>query len=180
MMRGDSEPVELSAHLSALTKAVNADAMVPTGRLYGLPELPDGGCWVDTAGAAALTGVPPNTITSWLARGGPLRNPFPRPARILYRLYWPRAEIESWRAREQPGGQAQRRSKGGSEERRRASRPVTEPSSGLRPSAEARAMAASPGVCGWCLEPPDQRAGLNEVGLHPECQAAWDAEQGQL
>ena len=93
------------------------DALVPTGRLYGLPELPDGGCWVDTAGAAALTGVPPKTITSWLARGGPLRNPFPRPARILYRLYWPRAEVESWRAREQPGGQAQRRSGGGSDER---------------------------------------------------------------
>jgi hypothetical protein len=96
----DMQPVELSDHLSALKAALTAGTAVPAGRLLGLPELPRDGCWVDTAGAAALTGVPPKTITSWLARGGPMRNPFPVPARILYRLYWPLADIESWRSRE--------------------------------------------------------------------------------
>jgi hypothetical protein len=96
----DMDPVGLSERLSSLNAAVRAGAVVPAGRLYGLPELPDGGCWVDMAGAAALTGFPPKTITGWLARGGPLRNPFPVPARILYRLYWPRTAIESWRSRE--------------------------------------------------------------------------------
>ena len=52
------------------------------------------------AGATAVTGVPPKTITSWLARGGPVRNPFPPPHRLLYRLYWRGTEIMSWRARE--------------------------------------------------------------------------------
>src|ERR1022692_4752046 len=94
------EHVELSDHISALNAAVGVGAVIPAGRLYGLPELPGGCCWVDMAGAAALTGVPPKTITSWLARRGPLRNPFPAPARILYRLYWPRPDIESWRSRE--------------------------------------------------------------------------------
>lgn len=59
--------------------AVGAGAAVPAGRLYGLPELSSDGCWVDMAGAAALTEVAPRTITSWLARGGPIRNPFPTP-----------------------------------------------------------------------------------------------------
>jgi len=96
----DMDPIDLSERLSALNVAVRAGAAVPAGRLYGLPELPGGDCWVDMAGAAALTGFPPKTITSWLARGGPLRNPFPIPARILYRLYWPRKDIQSWRSRE--------------------------------------------------------------------------------
>ena len=100
MTRDDTDPVELSGHIRALNAAVGTGDVVPAGRLYGLPELPGGSCWVDMAGAAALTGVAPKTITSWLARGGPVRNPFPTPARILYRLYWPRPDIESWRSRE--------------------------------------------------------------------------------
>jgi hypothetical protein len=72
------------------------------GRLYGLPELRDD-YWVDMAGAAALTGVQPRTITSWLTRGGPICNPFPVPYRLLYRLYWPGTEIGSWQTREQVG-----------------------------------------------------------------------------
>lgn len=95
------DPVELAAHLSALGEAARSGRGVPMGRLYGLPELPRGGCWVDIAGAAALTAVPPKTITSWLARGGPVRNPFPVPRRLLYRLYWPREQIAAWQAREQ-------------------------------------------------------------------------------
>ena len=87
------EPVQLTAHLSALTDAVSAGRPVPTGRLFGLPELPDNDYWVDIAG------VPPKTITSWLTRGGPRRNPFPGPRRHLYRLHWPRTEITSWQAR---------------------------------------------------------------------------------
>jgi hypothetical protein len=44
------EPVQLTAHLSALTDAVSAGRPVPTGRLFGLPELPDNDYWVDIAG----------------------------------------------------------------------------------------------------------------------------------
>jgi hypothetical protein len=92
--------VELAARLLALTDAVDGGIAVPAGRLYGLPELPDGGYWVDIAGAAALTKVPPKTISGWLARGGPARNPFPAPHRFLYRLYWPIADIDRWKAKE--------------------------------------------------------------------------------
>jgi hypothetical protein len=100
MVGKNKERVELAGQVSALAEAVSAGTVVPAGRLYGLPELSGGGCWVNMAGAAALTGVPPRTITSWLARGGPIRNPFPTPHRILYRLFWPRDEIDSWRSRE--------------------------------------------------------------------------------
>lgn len=93
------EPVQLAAQLAALAEAVNTGRPVPTGRLFGLPELPDNDYWVDIAGAAAITGVPPNTITSWLARGRPARNPFPAPRRHLYRLHWPRTEITTWQAK---------------------------------------------------------------------------------
>jgi hypothetical protein len=98
------EPVPLAAHLMALAEAVNTGRPVPTGRLFGLPELPDNDYWVDIAGAAAVTGVPPNTITSWLARGGPTRNPFPAPRRHLYRLYWPCTEISMWQAKRRLAG----------------------------------------------------------------------------
>jgi hypothetical protein len=47
------------------------------------------------------------------------------------------------------------------------------------PSAEAKAVAASPGVCAWCGEPPDERSQLNAGAMHPECQAAWDTGRGQ-
>jgi hypothetical protein len=83
-----------------LAEAIRGGSTVPAGRLYGLPELPGNGCWTDIAGAAALTEIPPRTITSWLARGGPVRNPFPVPRRFLYRLYWPRDDIDLWRERE--------------------------------------------------------------------------------
>lgn len=95
------DSVELAAHASALAEAVRVGRAVPVGRLYGLPELPDNDYWVDMAGAGALTGVPPKTITSWLSRGGPIRNPFPIPRKLLYRLYWRGTEIGSWQAREQ-------------------------------------------------------------------------------
>lgn len=98
------QPVELADHVSFLAEAAEAGTTVPVGRLFGLPELPDDGCWLDMAGAAALTRVPPKTITSWLARGGPMRNPFPAPRRLLYRLYWPRDEIDSWMREEQEAG----------------------------------------------------------------------------
>jgi hypothetical protein len=93
-------PVELAAHANALAEAIRSGGAVPAGRLFGLPELPGGDCWLDIAGATASTGVPPKTITSWLARGGPVRNPFPSAQRLLYRLYWRGTEITSWQARE--------------------------------------------------------------------------------
>ena len=43
-------------------------------------------------------------VTERAARGGPVRNPFPVPQRLLYRLYWRGAEIASWRARETNAG----------------------------------------------------------------------------
>jgi predicted DNA-binding transcriptional regulator AlpA len=94
-----ADPVQLAEHLIVLAEAVNSDQRVPAGRLLGLPELPDDDYWVDIAGAAAIVGVRPNTITSWLVRGRPARNPFPQPRRYLYRLYWPSAEIRAWQAR---------------------------------------------------------------------------------
>jgi hypothetical protein len=100
MNRSRPDAVELAAHVSALAETVRTGSSVPMGRLYGLPELRDD-YWVDMAGAAALTGVRPKTITSWLTRGGPIRNPFPAPYRLLYRLYWRGTEIGSWQAREQ-------------------------------------------------------------------------------
>ena len=95
-----TEPVELAAHATVLADAIRAGRVVPAGRLFGLPELPSDDYWLDMAGATAITGIPPKTITSWLARGGPARNPFPIPHRFLYRLYWRGTQITSWQARE--------------------------------------------------------------------------------
>jgi len=96
--------IELAAHAAALAEAIRTGGAVPAGRLFGLPELPGDDYWVDMAGATALTGIPPKTITSWLARGGPVRNPFPVPQRLLYRLHWRGSEIISWQARETAAG----------------------------------------------------------------------------
>ncbi len=88
--------------LRLLISALRADTPIPAGRLLGLPELPENDVWVDVAGAAALTQVKPKTITSWLARGGPVRAPFPKPYRLLYRLYSKRSDLEQWRRRSAP------------------------------------------------------------------------------
>jgi len=96
--------IELAAHARGLAEAVRAGKAVPAGRLFGLPELPGDDYWLDMAGTTALTGIPPKTITGWLARAGPVRNPFPVPQRFLYRLYWRGTEIASWRARETAAG----------------------------------------------------------------------------
>lgn len=87
--------VPLADHLERLSEAVQTSGHVPAGRLWGLPDLEDD-CWVDIAGASVLTGQRPNTISGWLSRKGPKRNPFPRPYRLLYRLYWRRSAIEAW------------------------------------------------------------------------------------
>jgi hypothetical protein len=88
---------DLDDQRGALLVAAARGTPVPAGRLWGLPDLGDD-CWVDIAGASVLAGVDPRTITSWLARGGPKRNPFPAGHRLLYRLYWPKATIEAWTA----------------------------------------------------------------------------------
>jgi predicted DNA-binding transcriptional regulator AlpA len=100
MSNPGSRRIELAAHARALAAGIQAGQAIPAGRLFGLPELPGDDYWLDMAGATALTGIPPKTITGWLARGGPARNPFPVPDRLLYRVYWRRTEIESWQARE--------------------------------------------------------------------------------
>ena len=53
------------------------------------------------------------------------------------------------------------------------------------PSAQARAAAASHGVCSWCYEPGDETSALTEVDhhgyteyMHPECDTAWHDEHG--
>lgn len=99
-----TDQIELAAHAAALAEVIRAGGSVPVGRLFGLPELPGDDCWIDMAGATALTGVPPKTITGWLTRGGPARNPFPIPQRFLYRLYWRGTEVASWQARETASG----------------------------------------------------------------------------
>lgn len=93
---GDSWIRNLKDQHWALRSAIEEGRDVPAGRLLGLPELSGADTWVDIAGAAVLARVEPKTITSWLARKGPKRRPFPTPHRILYRLYWKRSDIERW------------------------------------------------------------------------------------
>jgi hypothetical protein len=92
------ETAALGEQLEVLRDLVAAGRPVPAGRLWGLPELGGGECWVDIAGAAVLARVAPRTITGWLSRRGPRRNPFPPASRFLYRLYWPAAQVRAWRA----------------------------------------------------------------------------------
>lgn len=108
--RRGAEPVEvvdLAEHAQALAEARAAGTEPPAGRLLGLPELPGGDVWVDIAGAAAVTGIAPKTISGWLTRGGPKAAPFPAAHRFLYRNYWPLSEMEDWaqgyRAEQQAG-----------------------------------------------------------------------------
>lgn len=90
------QTVDLADQLTGLRAALAAGQRPPAGALLGLPELP-GDVWADIAGAAAVAGVPPRTITGWLSRGGPKHCPFPAPHRFLYRLYWPLQTLQTWR-----------------------------------------------------------------------------------
>lgn len=92
-----AEAADLAERAEELAAAIEAGRDVPAGRLLGLPELPPGDVWVDIAGASVLANAAPKTITSWLTRGGPKRNPFPAATRVLYRLYWPASVIRAWR-----------------------------------------------------------------------------------
>lgn len=91
------DEVGLYGQLDDIRAALAAGRRPPAGSLLGLPEL-DGDVWVDIAGAAAVSGARPKTITGWLSRGGPKRCPFPAAHRFLYRLYWPLSQVEAWRA----------------------------------------------------------------------------------
>lgn len=94
--RAPIEVADLAKHLAGIRDALSAGEQPPAGALLGLPELP-GDVWVDMAGAAAITGRRPETITEWVRRKGPKRCPFPPPkVKILYRLHWPMSEIEAW------------------------------------------------------------------------------------
>lgn len=95
-----AETVDLAEQVAELRQARAEGRTPPAGRLFGLPELSDGDVWVDIAGAVMVTGAAERTISSWLARGGPKRAPFPPGRRLLYRLYWPMSVLEEW-AREQ-------------------------------------------------------------------------------
>lgn len=99
MAQGSTDPVEvvdLKGQLAAIREALASGRRPPAGGLLGLPALEGDDIWVDTAGAAAVVGVPPATITSWLSRGRPATSPFPAAHRYLRRLYWPLSEIEAW------------------------------------------------------------------------------------
>lgn len=91
-----SGPVDLEAQVESIRAMLGTGQRPPAGQLLGLPELDDD-VWADIAGAAAITGAPPRTITGWLNRRGPKRCPFPQPRRSLYRLYWPASVLQSWR-----------------------------------------------------------------------------------
>lgn len=43
--------------------------------------------------------------------------------------------------------------------------------------AERAAVEALVPVCGLCHEPGDDRSALTDRGVHPECEAAWQAER---
>jgi predicted DNA-binding transcriptional regulator AlpA len=51
-----------------------------------------------TADVARELNVTASTIRSWLARGLPRENPFPRPRKVLGRSRWRMSEIDTWRA----------------------------------------------------------------------------------
>jgi hypothetical protein len=54
---------------------------------------------LDTSDVAHELHISQGTIRSWLSRGGPKGNPFPRPdTRYHGRSYWKRGTIESWLA----------------------------------------------------------------------------------
>lgn len=89
------EPGALDAQLESIRTMLASGQRPPAGQLLGLPEL-DGDVWADIAGASAITGAPPRTITGWLNRRGPKRCPFPEPRRSLYRLYWPASVLQAW------------------------------------------------------------------------------------
>jgi hypothetical protein len=93
----NGQPMNLADQITNLRRARAAGEPIAAGRLLGLPDLPDGDVWVDTAGASALTGVPVKTITSWLLRGAPVDYPFPSALRMLYRRFWRASEVEAWR-----------------------------------------------------------------------------------
>jgi hypothetical protein len=95
------EIVDLKGQLAVIREALAGGRRPPAGGLLGLPALEDD-VWVDTAGAAAVAGVPPSTITSWLSRGRPAARPFPAAHRYLRRLYWPLSEIEAWAGDHRP------------------------------------------------------------------------------
>jgi hypothetical protein len=80
--------VDLGAQVESIRAALAAGQRSPAGQLLGLPEL-DSDVWADIAGAVAITGAQPRTISGWLSRKGPRRCPFPEPRRSMYRLYWP-------------------------------------------------------------------------------------------
>lgn len=95
-----TDPVE-TADLSELAEEIRvalAQGPVPAaGALLGLPPLDDD-VWVDSAGATAVTGIAPRTISGWLSKGGPKHCPFPAARRYLYRRYWPLSELQAWLA----------------------------------------------------------------------------------
>lgn len=96
--------VGLYGQLADVRQALATGRKPAAEALLGLPEL-DGDVWVDIAGAAAVSGAAPKTITRWLSRGGPKHCPFPAAHRFLYRLYWPVSQIEAWTAAYRaPGG----------------------------------------------------------------------------
>jgi hypothetical protein len=90
------ETVALDAQVEYIRSVLATGQRPPAGQLLGLPELV-GDAWADIAGAAAITGAQPRTITGWLNRRGPKRCPFPEPRRSLYRLYWRVSVLQSWR-----------------------------------------------------------------------------------
>jgi hypothetical protein len=57
---------------------------------------------IDTSDVSGWLYVRPSTIRGWLSRGGPKGNPFPPPDRRYHgRIYWKRATIEAWQARQE-------------------------------------------------------------------------------
>jgi hypothetical protein len=96
----DPEQAGLDDHRAALATAVSLGERAPTGRLFGLPELPGDDAWCDIAGASVIAGVDMTTVTRWLASGTPDYNPFPAPALVLRRLYWKLSDLDRWKSAE--------------------------------------------------------------------------------
>lgn len=62
----------------------------------------DGGDYLDRKQAAAYCGIDPSTLSTYVSRGEPKGNPFPKPIEVGEARLYPVADLDEWKAR-RPG-----------------------------------------------------------------------------
>jgi predicted DNA-binding transcriptional regulator AlpA len=93
-------PVDRRPAHRIVLKLTADDAIVLTGLIRAATERHNAAQdkSIGTADVARELNVTTSTIRSWLARGLPKENPFPRPRKVLGRSRWRMSEIDTWRA----------------------------------------------------------------------------------